>query len=77
MWGTLSDERWGLKFSVVAGHNCLRFFETSPFTSRSRSHVTTDGQSVCRGVEPTLGLLSEGCCCCLVSVGRQYLPNRI
>jgi hypothetical protein len=41
---------------------------------KSRCHVTTDGQSVCRGVEPTLGLvtryysLSEGCC--LVSVGR-------
>jgi hypothetical protein len=43
-----------------------------------RLYITTDGrsvsQSVCLGVEPTLGLvtryyfLSEGCC--LVSVGR-------
>jgi hypothetical protein len=42
--------------------------------SRSRSYFTTDGQSVCLGVEPAPGLviryyfLSEGCC--LVSVGR-------
>jgi hypothetical protein len=25
----------------------------------SRSHVTTDGQSVCRGAEPTLGLVTR------------------
>jgi hypothetical protein len=42
--------------------------------SQSRSYFTTDSQSVCRGVEPTLEpetryyFLSEGCC--LVSVGR-------
>jgi hypothetical protein len=38
------------------------------FVSQSRSHVTDDSQSVCRGVEQALGLviryyfLSKGCC---------------
>jgi hypothetical protein len=47
---------------------------TSSHHIRSRSHVTTDGQCLCQGVEPILRLLtrhfflSEGCC--LVSVGR-------
>jgi hypothetical protein len=44
--------------------------ETSPasYSRRSRSYFTTDGQSVCLGVEPTLGLVTryyflwEGCC---------------
>jgi hypothetical protein len=27
--------------------------------SQSQSHITTDGQSVCLGVEPNLGLLTR------------------
>jgi hypothetical protein len=27
--------------------------------STSRSHITTDGQSVCQGIEPTLGLVTK------------------
>jgi hypothetical protein len=57
------------------------WWEVSSSRSRSlsRSHVTTDSQSVCQGIEPTLGLvtrynlLSEGCFlkfAVFVSVGR-------
>jgi hypothetical protein len=66
-WGILSDERTGLQFAVQSLNG----------PSRSEVEVTlqlTVSQSVCQGIEPTLGLvtryyfLSE--ICCFVSVGR-------
>jgi hypothetical protein len=72
-------QRTYLSFVHTSVHNhaqwqgtYLGFVHTSRSKVKSsRSYFTTDGQSVCRGVEPTLGLmtryyfLSE--CCCLKS----------
>jgi hypothetical protein len=75
-WATLSRLKkysYGFKSSqrlcwIRTVLNRWLLFKLSEDWSRSRSHVTIDGQSVCQGIEPTLGLvtryyfLSEGCC---------------
>jgi hypothetical protein len=59
-WGLRPDFHYCQTVAGLIMWSALSDERTSlPFASQSHSHITTDGQSVCLGVEPRLGLMTR------------------